>query len=821
MYINLPEIKKNLIEKRDYQVNIALSCLNRSTLIVLPTGLGKTIIALLVITSSLKKGGKILFLAPTKPLVEQHTNFLKNSLNNDKIIIFTGEVSPKKRNELWEENTIIISTPQVIENDIISKRISLNDVSLIIFDEAHRAVGNYSYVFIAEKYKEKKNKLSLGMTASPGSNAEKILEVCQNLGIGGVEIRSEYDRDVKEYVQYIKIQWIKVDVPEYLKEILGFLNEVYVEKLKKLKNFGFLQRTTMVSKKKLLVVQQDIQKRMKLSFKPPKSLFQAATLQSQAIKITHAIELCETQGVFALKDYFERLKNEAYSKGGSKAAKILINDERIQKAIELTLNAKIEHPKLEKIIDIVKQQIFIKEDSRIIIFTNYRDTSMLVSEELRKINGIKPARFVGQAKRGEDKGLSQKKQIEIIQKFRDGEYNVMVATSVAEEGLDIPATDLVIFYEPIASEIRTIQRRGRTGRKKPGRVVVLITKKTRDEAYYWSSRSKEKSMKRELEYLREELSKKLNENEIEKEGFENILEKIPGIKKEVGFENQDKEFEVLKEEKIIVGEIEIPKEKIKVLQEENKEIKKIECHGPKKIEKIKIEKKKGQLQIFDFEAIEEQFKIIVDTREFKSNVVRELSRKNILINSQQLEIGDYVLSDRIGVERKEVKDFLQSLIDGRLFSQLKMLKNKYQKPLLILEGEGLFIKRNINPSAIFGSLASIITDFNIPIISTKDGNETAELLATIARREFGQKRIASIRGEKGHMSMRERQQFIIEGLPNISAVLAQRLLVHFGNIKAIIDADVKDLCEVKGIGKKIAQGIVDVAQAGYLKKRIN
>lgn len=780
MYINLPVIKKNLIEKRDYQVNIAISCLKSSTLIVLPTGMGKTVIALLVIAKKLKDKGKILFLAPTKPLVEQHTTFLKNSLVIEEITTFTGEVSPKKRKKLWEENTIIVSTPQVIENDIISKRIDLKDVSLIIFDEAHRAVGNYSYVFIAEKYRKNKNRLALGMTASPGSNAEKILEVCENLDIENVEIRSEYDRDVRKYVQYIKIDWVRVDVPKSLENVLELLNEVYIERLKALKEFGLLQRVTLVSKKRLLEVQQEIQKKMKQSFKPPKSLFHAASLQSQAIKIVHAIELGETQGVFALKDYFERLENEAYSRGSSKSAKILINDERVQKAIKKIKEAKIEHPKLEKIVEIVKNQFFIKKDSKIIIFTNYRDTSVLVTKELSKIEGIYPIRFVGQAQRGGDKGLKQKEQIEIVKKFKEGIYNVMVATSVAEEGLDIPSTDLVIFYEPIPSEIRTIQRRGRTGREKPGRVVVLITKKTRDEAYYWSSKAKEKTMKKELEFLKEELNKKLKE--IEKEE-----RKIPKIVTDINKEERAK-FQ--------------------------KEVK-----TSPKIPKIKkLISKRGQLQLFDFEEEEKEQIVIVDTREFKSNVVKELSRKGILVTSQQLEIGDYVLSDRIGVERKEVDDFLQSLIDGRLFSQLKMLKDKYQKPILILEGEGLFTKRNIHPSAIFGSLASIVTDFNIPIISTKDGKETAKLLATIAKREFSNKRAASVRGEKGKMSLRERQQFIIEGLPNVSSILAQRLLAHFGSIKAIIDADLEELCKVKGVGKKIGQGIIDVVLAGYLKK---
>ena len=844
MFIDLPPIKKNLIEKRDYQINIALTCLKSSTLVVLPTGLGKTIIALYLIASNIKKEGKILFLAPTKPLVEQHANYLKESMDFDKITTFTGEVSPKKRKELWDENKIIISTPQVIENDIISQKINLKDVALIIFDEAHRAVGNYSYVFIAEKFRENQNGLTLGITASPGSDAEKILNVCNNLDIKNVEIRSENDRDVREYVQYIKIQWTRVDIPKAHEKILDALNDVYVEKLKTLKNFGLLERTTMVSKKKLLEVSQKIQYKMKQSMRPQKSLFYAASVQSQALKVAHAIELCETQGIFALKDYFSRLENEAYSRGGSKGAKVLIDDERIQNAIKFTNEAEIEHPKIEKIINIVKEQFNMKKESRIIVFTNYRDTSILVSNELNKLKNVNSVRFVGQAKRGEDKGLRQKEQVEIIQKFKDGVYNLMVATSVAEEGLDIPTTDLVIFYEPIASEIRTIQRRGRTGRKKPGRVVILITRKTRDEAYYWTSRSKEKSMKRELEFLREDLQRKIKTLEKNKDNIIVTSNEYELLEENLKYDTKDNETSKIYRK--------MNKEKIDIIKNTSKldkkaEIKKSENHLKKEaktekepeIDKNLIEEpenfneydnaitdiiknrqitKKGQLQILDFEDESDVFKIIVDTREFKSNVVRELSRKNIPITSEQLDIGDYILSDRVGVERKIVDDFLQSLIDGRLFSQLRHLKERYMKPVLILEGEGLFTKRHIQHSAIYGSMASIIIDFNIPIISTKDATETAQILATIGKREFESGRKAGIRGEKGKMSFRERQQFLIEGLPNVSAILAQRLLSHFGSIKNIMDADLENLMEVKGIGKKIAQGIVEIIQAGYLKK---
>ena len=186
MFINYDFIEKNSIEFREYQINIAGSSSKENTLLVLPTGLGKTIVALILIAKKLKtenSDNKILFLAPTKPLVTQHAQFLRQFLTIDEesIVIFTGEISPIERKKLWSKSKIIISTPQVIENDLISKRINLKDVSFIIFDEAHHAVGKYSYVFISEMYKKnRKDGYILGMTASPGNDISKIKDLQHN-----------------------------------------------------------------------------------------------------------------------------------------------------------------------------------------------------------------------------------------------------------------------------------------------------------------------------------------------------------------------------------------------------------------------------------------------------------------------------------------------------------------------------------------------------------------------------------------------------------------------------------------------------------------
>lgn len=754
VYIDHPFIKKKTLQQREYQLTIARRATRNNTLVVLPTGMGKTIIALLVIAKELNTPQKkIVFLAPTKPLVTQHTHFLQNylTLDPEEIVMFNGEVSPEKRKEAWENKRIIVSTPQVIENDLISRRIQLDDVSLIVFDEVHRTVGNYAYVFIGETYQRHQPRgRILGMTASPGNDPVKIKEVCHHLSIDHVEIRSKKDPDVRPYVHHLNILWKEVELPKEYSTVLRLLQAGLSHRLKSLKELGVTTSASLslVNRKKLLEMQRKIQEAIRAEPHPQRALFTAASTQNAALKLYHGIELLQTQGKQVAEQYFKRLASEAEQKGGSKASKTLMKDEQIKEAIERLHTLSIEHPKLEKLTKHVQEQLSLHPESKLIIFTHYRDTATLVEQHLAQMEPhARPIRFIGQAGKNQDKGLSQKQQADIIAKFRNGTYNVLVATSVAEEGLDIPSTDLVIFFEPVPSEIRTIQRRGRTGRKAVGKVIILITKGTPDEGYYWAAKRKEKRMHSELDYLRKSLQK----------GFEYSLTPADRVH-----------------------------EKQKTLSE----------YGTT-----------------------EKVEVIVDHRESKSTVARYLGQQGALIETKQLDIGDYVVSTRIGVERKTVDDYLSSLIQGKLFSQLKHLREAYSRPMLIIEGQDILTKRNMSHKAVFGSFSSTIVDYGIPIMMTRNPKETADFLFTLAKREqrTAEKSIA-IRGEKYAMSPADQQQFIIEGLPNISSVLAKRLLHHFGTIRAIMNAQVDELCEVQGIGKQTAETISELLNKEYSKE---
>ncbi len=846
-----PFIRENSLDRRIYQMNIARSARDRSSLVVIPTGMGKTIIAVLIMAHKLElfkdePGKKLLFMAPTKPLVDQHRRFVNQfmTVSEEQVELFTGKIPPKEREKLWKEKDIIIATPQVIQNDLLARRIDLKDVVLMVVDEAHRAVGDYAYVYIAQKYrKQAEHPQTLGITASPGGNEEHIIEVCRNLGTAHIEIRSEYDPDVLPYVHEIEMKWHMVDLPPGLQQTKDILEEIQKKYLLRLKKFGLVDRVTRVSKRELLAIQQMIQARIRASKRPPHSLFTAASTQSAAVKVNHAIELLETQGVVSLKEYAARLEKEATSKSGTKGARLLWGEDQLQYILRMLAEVEETHPKIPELVKIIRRQIRVKRDSKVLVFAHYRGTAAYLARKLNSYDGLRASRFVGQASRGKDKGFSQKKQVETIQQFKDREFNVLIATSVAEEGLDIPSTDLVVFYEPIPSEIRTIQRRGRTGRQEAGKVEVLITRKTRDEAYYWSAKNKEGQMKDQLNLFRDKLVSRIKE-EMELAALEENLTAASREENETPEPGSKPEMEpdtnTARETKKSIQKPRAPRKQeqpAKVPEaSETSEAPKAPAPLPKPLvrttENTQATKKEvppehqSQASLFDFDGMLEkdmkkelslsQITLVVDNREFRSPVVRHLSDMGVKLEAKQLEIGDYVVSSRVALERKEVKDFLSSLKDGRLFTQLIQLRSAYPAPILIIEGkENIFTCQGFRAESIMGSFASLLVDVGVPIIRTEDQKETADLILALIKREYAPNKKIPLRQASPGRGLRDRQRYAVEGLPGVSAVLAERLLAHFGTVRKIFTAEEQKLLKVKGVGKKTAKELKEVLDAEF------
>lgn len=494
-------------EPREYQKTIVETASKKNTLVVLPTGMGKTLIAVLIALERLNHypESKVLILSPTRPLSAQHKkSFEESTLTNpEEIILLTGKIRPENRTELYKKAKIIIATPQTIENDLVDNRLSLENFSFLIVDESHRSVKKYSYPIVAKKFMlQSKYPLILGLTASPGATHERIDEICNNLFIKAIEIRTEEDIDVEKYVQPIQREIVYVDFPEEFKKIKTLLEEVLKDDLYWLKehHYTFTYKPT---KKMLLAVQR----RVIASYMHGSrnyGAFWAIIRVAGAIKIEHAIELLETQGIKFLYDFLKKIE-----KSKKKTDVRLIKDPRMREAIKGVeeLHAKgIEHPKLEKIVSISKDLLREKPNARIIVFANFRATVDKINELLRQ-SGMKSEILIGQAIK-EGKGLTQQQQIEVLNRFNEDEFQVLCGTSISEEGISIKDVDYVIFYESVPSEIRSIQRRGRTGRTSPGKVIFLITKDTRDEAYYWTSFQKEKKMKSMLYRMKEKGVKK-------------------------------------------------------------------------------------------------------------------------------------------------------------------------------------------------------------------------------------------------------------------------------------------------------------------------
>ena len=728
------------MEEREYQLAIASRALDGHTMVVLPTGLGKTAIAVLVAASRLlNHQGKVLVLAPTKPLVEQHLRFFRQFLllsskeKENAFLMFTGETPIAERQVLWRAGQVIFATPQVIKNDLIAGRYGLEEVTLLVVDECHRAVGNYAYSFIAQRYlTSAKNPLLLAMTASPGGERARVEEVCEALGIQAVETRVESDPDVRPYIYERDIQYISVDLPRSLSVGLEMLQKLVEARLRTLARMNFsVPKRQNLTMRALNGIQMQIQERIR---NRDKSAYNAASVHAEIMKLRHAITLIESQGSESLKRYLEKLAQEGFAQDGSRASKRLAQDPQFQQLLQASREWREEHhPKLGITLSLIKAQLAAQPESRSIIFASFRDTVQNLAQALRA-EGIPAERFIGQATKDTDKGFSQKQQLEILDRFRKGDLKVLIATSVGEEGLDVPSTDLVIFFEAVPSEIRSIQRKGRTGRSRRGRIIVLVTRGTSDEAYRYVSQSRERAMLSEIKSM-----------------GDRVLP-APGV-------------------------------------------------GT------------AQTRISTF--IPDGPAITVDDRETSSRVAEVLSELGARITLRRLEQGDYAIGDRIIVERKTAQDFLSTLIERDLFGQLTMLAAAAPRPVIIIEGSDLFSTRDIHPNAIRGTLAAISVDMGIPVLFTKDGGETANMLYLLAKRETEHPSTTKLHPYKSYRSLRDQQEYMVASLPGIGLKNARVLLSHFGSIAGLVTANEEELTAVPGIGEKTARAVREILHRPY------
>ncbi len=815
--IDWPFLTEGLLERRDYQFQLAETACRDHTLVCLPTGLGKTAVSLLVTARRLHDvGGKSLLLAPTKPLVSQHADFYREALGevpDDEIVVFTGEVRPAKRADLWEQARVVIATPQVVENDLVGNRISLSRVTHCTFDECHRATGDYAYNYIAERYHEDAEQpLVTGMSASPGDDEEAILQVCENLGIRDVEVMTEDDADVAEHTHETTVDWERIELPEAVVEIRDALNEVIRERLTRLKELGVTNKTSPdVSEREIQKIQGQLQELMN---NDQSEGYEGMSMLAEVRKLRTAVTYVETQSVESFQRYMERQTEAARSSGASKADQRMVSEPKVRDAVRKARKYDDLHPKFRRSRMLIAETLGINDGERVIVFTESRDTAETLVEFLG--GHFDTEKFVGQSDTDGSDGMTQTEQQETLDRFRAGEFEVLVSTSVAEEGLDVPEVDLVLFYEPVPTAIRSIQRKGRTGRQTEGAVSVLLAEDTRDEAYFWKARRDEKEMEQQLRSLKSvagdiegELHEQTGIGSYEGDNDEEQTDsESAGTDAESEVDDPQRETDNDGQAGLdaFAGDDQSAEEEQNSDDERSSEEEESDANDDGVVADAGTD---------EGDAVE----IVVDQRELDAAIARDLStRDGIETQLETLAVGDYVLSDRVVVERKTVADFLDTLTGGdrSMFEQVGDAARHYARPVVVVEGDDLHGQRNIHPKAIHGAVASLAVDFGASVLHTSDEEETADLLETIAQREQDAGgREVSVHGEKQSKTLTEQQEYVVAAIAEVGPVTARSLLAEFGSVEAVMTADEDDLQNAEGVGAVTAERIREVTGSDY------
>jgi Fanconi anemia group M protein len=496
-YVVHPMVRDGVIEDRDYQRRFVEKALEANTLAVLPTALGKTVIAELVAAELLHRhpGSRILFMAPTRPLALQHReSVLKHlRLREDEVAVVTGETAI--RSGVWSNSRVrfVTATPQAVWNDYRRGLVRLEEFALLVFDECHRSRSRYAYTRLAEEYMKRcPYPLILALTASPGSEEDKVVEIVRNLWIEQIVWMSEEDEEVSKYIPGIKVGWVRVKLPAEYEMIRNEIKKMIESVIAKLRDSGLLRMPIEAVNRKVLVgLMNRIRAEIDSGVKGPNIHYM--TLLSAALSLYHAQELIESQHVYSLKHYLEEI-----SRSELRSHKIIASTPDFRNLLRMVIQCTVDHSKVDALASTLEVHFAEKPGDRVLVFANIRATAEVLVDRLRD-RGYRAALFIGRAEGKHGPRMSQDEQMKTLRAFKEGVYNVLVTTSVGEEGLDIPECGLVVFYEPAVSGIRYIQRRGRTGRKLPGKAVILVTDKTVDEYYFREGYRRAKRMDKILQ----------------------------------------------------------------------------------------------------------------------------------------------------------------------------------------------------------------------------------------------------------------------------------------------------------------------------------
>ncbi|XP_051237234.1 Fanconi anemia group M protein isoform X2 [Dicentrarchus labrax] len=512
---------------REYQLKISEAALFQNTLVCLPTGLGKTFIASVVMYNFYRwyPSGKIVFMAPTKPLVAQQIEacYKVMGIPQAHMAELTGSTAAKQRQEVWRSKRVFFLTPQVMVNDLSRETCPAQQIKCVVIDEAHKALGNHAYCQVIRQLGSQTLQFRiLALSATPGGDTKSVQSVISNLLISHIELRSDESPDIQAHSHQRSVD--KMVVP--LGEALSAHQTRYLQVLEKFMS-RLVQNRVMahkdlrtLGKYQLILARDQFRKNPPPNIKGP----QQGMLEGDfalCISLYHGYELLMQMGLRSLFFYIQGIMD------GSREMSRARNElQRTPTFIDLyhELEAMFvkpsagqdepfiySHPKLEKLEEVVVQHFRLWAQSsgdnngpqevstRVMIFSSFRESVQEIAAMLnRHAPLIRVMTFMGQASAGKGvKGFTQKEQLEVVHRFRQGGFNTLVSTCVGEEGLDIGEVDLIVCFDAQKNPIRLVQRMGRTGRKRQGRIVVILAE-GREEKTYNQSQSNKRSVHKSI-----------------------------------------------------------------------------------------------------------------------------------------------------------------------------------------------------------------------------------------------------------------------------------------------------------------------------------
>ncbi|XP_050988741.1 Fanconi anemia group M protein isoform X2 [Labeo rohita] len=511
---------------RDYQLRISEAALLRNTLVCLPTGLGKTFIASVLMYNYYRwfPAGKIVFMAPTKPLVAQQIQACYGVMGipQEHMAELTGSTAAQQRRELWRSKRVFFLTPQVMVNDLTRNTCPAAHVKCVVIDEAHKATGNHAYCQVIRELSNQTQQFRvLALSATPGGDVKAVQQVISNLLISHIELRSEDSPDVQTHVHQRSLEKIVVPPGETLTQYQTRYLQVLEKFTSRLTQMRLLNQRDLRSftKYQIILAREQFRRNPPPHIQGPQ---QGAIEGDFAICISlyHGYELLQQMGVRSLflfiQNIFSGPKESSRMRNELQRSPVFMDLYREMESMFATASRGpgepyvYSHPKLQKLDEVVLQHFQTWSESsdskasaevstRVMIFSSFRESVQEIAEMLNRHQPlVRVMTFMGQASAGKGvRGFTQKEQLEVVRRFRDGGFNTLVSTCVGEEGLDIGEVDLIVCFDAQKSPIRLVQRMGRTGRRRQGRIVVILAE-GREERTYNQSQSNRRSINKSI-----------------------------------------------------------------------------------------------------------------------------------------------------------------------------------------------------------------------------------------------------------------------------------------------------------------------------------